>query len=277
MATIHPAAFSRDSQFAREVQDRMFPSARPPIPNLDYYSDWRRARPVSSDYLDNFEVDEGNLCLAIGDVGIAADVAGKGLRPALLTASLHSIVRALRFSSAASLSHFVPAVDELFKGVCPDNCYATLFVCRYDPIGGRLHYVNAGHEPPFVLRKSGQRYRIIRMEGSGPAIGMLSRPQYHERTIELLPGDLLVAYTDGLCEATNPQGDEWGWRRFVEAVQSSEGRRARDVVEHVMEAEARFADGAPQHDDMTLWIGRTDDAGRRLVLRFAESEEPVAA
>src|SRR5258708_34515106 len=105
MATTNPSAISQEAQFAREVQHRIFPSARPSIPNLDYYSDWRRARAVSSDYLDYFEVDEGNLCLAIGDV------AGKGLRAAVLPASLHSIVRALRFSPPDSLSNFVATVD----------------------------------------------------------------------------------------------------------------------------------------------------------------------
>jgi len=271
MATTNPIAISWEAQFAREVQDRIFPSARPSIPNLDYYSDWRRARSVSGDYLDYFEVDEGNLCLAIGDV------AGKGLRAAILTASLHSIVRALRFSPAGSLSNFMAAVDELFREVCPDNCYATLFVGRYDPVTGRLHYVNAGHEPPFVLRKSGQRYRTIRMESGGPVIGMVRRPQYCERVVGLMPGDLLVAYTDGLCEATNPRGEEWGWRRFVETIQGIASKRARDIVEQVWEAEDRFAEGAPQRDDMTLWVGRVDEAASGLVLRLAECEEPAAA
>ena len=187
MATTNPSAFSREAQFAREVQDRIFPSARPSIPNLDYYSDWRRARSVSGDYLDYFEVDEGNFCLAIGDV------AGKGMRAAVLTASLHSIVRALRFSPSGSLSTFVSTVDELFREVCPDNCHATLFVCRYDPVTGRLHYVNAGHEPPFVLRKTGAWYRTIRMESGGPVIGMARRSRYCERVLSLEPGDLLVA------------------------------------------------------------------------------------
>jgi sigma-B regulation protein RsbU (phosphoserine phosphatase) len=270
MATTNPIAVSWEAHFAREVQDRIFPSARPSIPNLDYYSDWRRARSVSGDYLDYFEVDEGNLCLAIGDI------AGKGLRAAILTASLHSIVRALRLSPAGSLSNFVTTIDELFREVCPDHCYATLFVGRYDPVTGRLHYVNAGHEPPFVLRKSGPGYRTIRMESGGPVIGMVRHPQYAERVLTLDSGDLLVAYTDGLCEATNPRGEEWGWRRFVETVQSTGCRRARDIVEHVLDAEDEFAEGAPQRDDMTLWVGRVAAANSNLVLRAA-CEELVAA
>ncbi len=271
MATPNPSAILWEAQFAREVQDRIFPSARPSIPNLDYYSDSRRAHSVSGDYLDYFEVDVGNLCLAIGDV------AGKGLHAALLTASLHSIVRALRFSRTGSLANFVAAVDELLREVCPDDCHTTLFVGRYDPLSGRLHYVNAGHEPPFVLRNNGRRYRTIRLESGGPVLGLVRRPAYREGVVSLNPGDLLVAYTDGVCEAANQQGEEWGWRRFREAIQSGGRQPVRDTVERVWEAVDEFAAGAPQFDDMTLWIGRVDEADWRPVLRAAECEELVAA
>lgn len=271
MTTPDSTAILWEAQFAREVQDRIFPWARPAIPNLDYYSDSRRAQSVSGDYLDYFEVDEGNLCLTIGDV------AGKGLHAALLTASLHSIVRALRFSQAGSLADFVAAIDELFREVCPDNCLASLFVGRYDPVARRLHYVNAGHESPFVLRNNGRHSRTIRLESGGPVIGLVRRPAYRERVVSLDPGDLLVAYTDGLCEAANEAGEEWGWRRFVEAIQTSGRPRVRDIVEHVLQAVDEFAAGAPQFDDMTLWVGRVADADYQLVLRAAEEEEPVAA
>ena len=97
-----------EMQVAQEVQNRIFPSERPFIPGLDYYGDWRPARGVSGDYLDYFEMDEGTLGLAVGDVS------GKGLPAALLTSSLHSIVRALRRSQTTSLTDLVQTVDELF-------------------------------------------------------------------------------------------------------------------------------------------------------------------
>ncbi len=244
----------REMQVAQEVQNRLFPSERPIVPGLDYYGDWQPARGVSGDYLDYFEMDQGNLGLAVGDVS------GKGLPAALLTSSLHSIVRALRRSQTSDLPDLVQAVDELFYEICPDNCYATLFVARYDPIGGRLSYVNAGHEPPFVLRKRGNRYVPIPLESGGPVIGLLRQPSYREGAISLNPGDLLVAYTDGLCETKNPGGEEWGWRRLVSTVEANATRRARDIVEHVMEAAETFACGAPPFDDMTLWLGRVEEA-----------------
>jgi sigma-B regulation protein RsbU (phosphoserine phosphatase) len=273
MGSLHPILnHLPESQLAREVQNRIFPSARPSIPGLDYYGDWRPASGVGGDYLDYFEMDEGNFGLAIGDVS------GSGMQAALLTATLHSIVRALRFSQNSSVAEFVATVDELFCEVCPDNCYATLFVGRYDPILGRLHYVNAGHEPPFVLRRTGPSYRNIRLESGGPLLGMLRKSPYREGIVSLGPGDLLVAYTDGLCEAANLQGEEWGWRRFLDSLEGGPKRRARDIVTRVFEAEDRFAEGAPQVDDMTLWLGRIEETQSLPMLHAIERcAEPVAA
>ena len=272
MGSTNPLVHPWGSQLAREVQNRIFPSARPSIPGLDYYSDWRPAWGAGGDYLDYFEMDEGNFGLAIGDV------TGNGLEAALLTASLHSIVRALRFSQTGSVAEFVATIDELFCEICPDNCYATLFVGRYDPIPGRLHYVNAGHEPPFVLRRNGQPYRTLRLESGGPLLGMLRKSPYREGVVSLGPGDLLVAYTDGLCEAANPQGEEWGWRRFLDSLETDGKRRARDIVTGVFEAADQFAAGAPPLDDMTLWLGRIEEMHAQPTLRVMERcEEPVAA
>lgn len=270
MATPNPSAFLWESQFAREVQDRILPSTRPFIPNLDYYGDSRRTHRLNGDYLDYFEVNT-DLCLAIGDVE------GNGLHSALLTASLHSIVRALRSAWSGSLANFVISVDGLFRQVCPEDCHTSLFVARYDPVSGNLHYVNAGHEPPFVLRHTGRRSRTIRLESGGPVLGLARRPSYRERVLPLNPGDLFVTYTDGVCEAASPQGEEWGWRRFLEAIQSGERMRVRDTVERVWEAVDRFTAGAAPFDDMTLWMARVDEADYRPLPRRAESLELVAA
>ncbi len=259
-------------EVAREVQNRIFPSERPVIPGLDYYGDWRPARGVSGDYLDYFEMEEGNLELAVGDVS------GKGLPAALLTSSLHSIVRALRRSQTTSLPELVRTVDELFYEICPDNCYATLFLARYDPVSGKLHYVNAGHEPPFVLRKRGGHHHTIPLESGGPVIGLLREPSYREGVVSLNPGDLLVAHTDGLCEAKNVAGEEWGWRRLVNTITASAERSSRQIVETVMDAVETFAMGAPPFDDMTLWLGRVEESvATRPIWNLERLAVPAAA
>lgn len=250
---------SWEINLAREVQNRALPATRPRIAGLDYFSDWRPACGLSGDYLDYFELPEGNLGLAIGDV------AGHGLAAALLTSSLHSLARALRHYQHGSLSDLTAAIDELFYEVCPDSSYATMFVARYDPARRLLHFVNAGHEPPVVLRKTATGYRPVALEPTGPVIGMLRKSRFHENVVSLAPGDLLVAYTDGLCETANSHGEEWGFRRLIAAIQACSYRKARDIVDRVLEAAAAFAGGCPQHDDMTLWLGRIEEAGCRTL------------
>lgn len=255
----------RDGEMAlaREVQNCTFPSTRPRIAGLDYYSDWRPARGLTGDYLDYFELPEGHLGLAIGDV------AGKGLAAALLTSSLHSLARALRHYQRGSLPALTAAIDDLFYEICPENAYATMFVARLDPVRGLLHYVNAGHEPPVVLRKTAAGLRPVALEATGPVIGMLRKPAFQENVVSLAPGDLLVAFTDGLCETANARGEEWGFRRLLATIQACCYRKAHDIVDQVLETAAAFAAGCPQYDDMTLWLGRIEEAECQVPLGAA--------
>ncbi len=260
-----------EMELAREVQNRAFPTMRPRIAGLDYYSDWRPACGLSGDYLDYFELPEGHLGLAIGDV------AGKGVAAALLTSSLHGLGRALRHGQSGSLSALATSIDELFYEVCPDNSYATMFLARLDPARGLLHYVNAGHEPPVVLRKTDSGYRPIALEATGPVIGMLRKPAFHENMVALAEGDLLVAFTDGLCETANSRGEEFGFRRLLGTIQSCAYRKAHEIVEQVLETAAAFAGGCPQFDDMTLWLGRLEEAHLRIFPVAEEIALPAVA
>src|ERR1700675_588958 len=121
VSTIKPRAgspvipYEEEWEAARSVQERIFPALRPAIPGLDYYGDWRPACGVSGDYIDYFVMNAGNLGLAVGDVS------GKGMPAALLTSSLHSSIRALRFTHNSNLPELVRSIHELFYEICPDN------------------------------------------------------------------------------------------------------------------------------------------------------------
>jgi sigma-B regulation protein RsbU (phosphoserine phosphatase) len=116
-----------------------------------------------------------------------------------------------------------------------------------------------------VLRKTATGYRPVALEPTGPVIGMLRKSSFHENVVSLAPGDLLVAYTDGLCETANSRGEGWGFGRLMSTIQACSYRKARDIVERVLETAEAFAGGCPQHDDMTLWLGRIEESKCRTL------------
>ncbi|MGP8246636.1 MAG: PP2C family protein-serine/threonine phosphatase [Bryobacteraceae bacterium] len=285
MASLHPFGFSPrplpvlspfqaqdwEVDAACQVQNRTFPASRPSIPGLEYDAAWRPARGLSGDYLDYYRTPQGDFHLAVGDV------AGKGLPAALLASSLHSTLRALETVGWQRLPKLVERVDELFGEVCPDGCFATLFVACFEPESRRLRYINAGHEPPFVLRRTRTGRRPIQLDPGGPVIGMLRHSVWREGSLTLDPGDLLVAYTDGLCDTTDPGGAEWGWRRLVCYIAESADRPVRDIVEGVIETVEVYSRGR-RSDDITLWIGRArDESSLETFATAANAETPEAA
>lgn len=252
---------------ARQVQARLFPSEQRSYPGLEYFGAWRAAYGISGDYLDYLELAGGNLGIAIGDV------AGKGVSAALLMSSLHSMVRTLGVSRNSSLREIVAAINRHFLRVSPESCFASLFLARYDPARRRLRYLNAGHEPPFILRTTGSKTRCIELPSGGPVIGMLREATYREDSLPLESGDLVVAYTDGVCDLRNRSGEEWGKQRLVNAVMEHGGFSAREIVRRVMAGMDAFAKGAEQFDDMTLWVARVGPAEATKPIEDAGAEE----
>jgi sigma-B regulation protein RsbU (phosphoserine phosphatase) len=134
------------------------------------------------------------------------------------------------------------------------NRYATFFYAQYEAAARRLTYVNAGHNPPILLRRAAGE--LIRFEAGGLVVGLLRDVTYLQQTIALEYGDLLVAYTDGVSEAMNPADEEWGEEKLIETIQACDGLSARDTLARIMAAADQFAAGAKQHDDMTLTVMR---------------------
>ena len=130
------------------------------------------------------------------------------------------------------------------------NRYATFFFASYDPATRKLECVNAGHNPPVVLR--GQE--TIRLEADGPVVGLLPFAPYTEQTMTLEPGDLLILYTDGISEAMTRDDEEWGEERMIAAARASINKSANEVLDDLFVAADAFTAGAPQHDDMTLLL-----------------------
>ena len=239
---------NRELEIAREVQEHLFPQQLPTVPGLDYCGHCRPARQVGGDYYDFLELPERRFGFAIGDVS------GKGVGAALMMASLEASLRALA-SVVQDPAELMDRVNGLVCQASAANCYITLFYAQYDPVNRRLSYVNAGHNPPIVLRNYGGSHQVLRLETGGPVIGLLPC-NYQRGTFSHEVGDLLVLFTDGVSESMNAQFEEWGEARLIELVKTSHSLPASEAMRRILNAAEAFAAGASQHDDMTLVVLR---------------------
>ena len=239
---------NRELEIAKEVQEHLFPQRLPSVQGLDYCGRCRPAREVGGDYYDFLDLPEGRLGVAIGDVS------GKGIGAALMMASLEASLRG-QASAGRDLAELMKRVNSLIYEASSANRYATLFYAEYDPRSRQLSYVNAGHNPPVILRKSGAACQVFRLETGGPVIGIL-RQCYQQESFPLEPGDLVVLFTDGVSESMNARNEEWGEDSLIEFAKTCHGLAAFEVMTRILAAAEAFAAGASQHDDMTLVVLR---------------------
>ena len=269
------AKLEREFEIAREVQERLFPQTFPSVAGVEIAAHCRPAQAVGGDYYDLIDIRDGspaeaghapgeNVSSASGTaahgcdrLGIAiGDISGKGMSAALLMASLHASLRGQVLSGAGDLGTKMANVNRLLYGASEANRYATFFYAELDCASRTLHYVNGGHNPPAVLRKEDGAWRVFRLADGGPVVGLLAGAVYKEQGLHLLPGDTLLAFTDGISEAMNASEDEWGEDRMIAEVQAHADLNAEELLQHLFRAADAFAAGAPQHDDMTLIVLR---------------------
>ncbi len=245
---------SREIEIAREVQERLFPQTYPAIPGIDLAGFCRPAHAVGGDYYDFFHLPNGNLGIAVGDIS------GKGISAALLMASLRASLRSAALLRSpgldAPLAALMEHVNQVVYEGSTSNRYATFFYAELDPRTRELTYVNAGHNPPCILRHGESP---LPLEATGMVVGLLPGIAYEQKSVHLQPGDVLLAFTDGISEAMTVSDEEWGEDRMLAAATdllAEPGCRdtAQDLLTCILAAADRFTAGAPQHDDMTLLL-----------------------
>jgi sigma-B regulation protein RsbU (phosphoserine phosphatase) len=252
---------ARELELAREVQERLLPQAYPPIAGLDYAGACRPALGVGGDYYDFIRLSGTGLGIAIGDVS------GKGMPAALLMATLRAYLHGQTLSGMTNLADVMASLNRLVYESSAANRYATFFYAQYEATTRRLEYVNAGHNPPVIVRaRSGSdRPEIIRLETGGPVIGLMPDCSYGQGSVTLEEGDVLVLFTDGITEAMNRAGDEWGEDRLMQVISANRALPARDLIDRITRASDEFVAGAAQYDDMTLITARVIACGGRAV------------
>jgi phosphoserine phosphatase RsbU/P len=234
----------RELEIAREVQQRLFPQEYPPIPGLEYAGSCRPALGVGGDYYDFISLPDSHLGIAIGDVS------GKGVPAALLMATLRAYLRGQTVRGNSDLAAMMAHLNTLVYESSAANRYATFFYGQFEPGTRVFRYVNGGHNPPIVLRGDGET--LVRLDTGGPAVGLLPSCTYAQGQVTLAPGDVLVAFTDGISEAMDATDTDWGEERLIEAIQSNRDLGPQDLITRIVCAADAFVAGAPQHDDMTV-------------------------
>ncbi len=260
---------------AQEVQSQLFPRDMSAIATLELHGICRPARSVSGDYYDFLRMADEKLGIAVGDIS------GKGISAALLMATIHSAVRvyemgrvparqelvaagAAAMSVASGSSSLIPAnVMEspgsvlallnrhLFHSTPPEK-YATMFFGLWDGTRRRLSYANGGHLPPIILRDSGA---VDKLNVGGTVVGLFEDVVYDEANVELYPGDLFVAYSDGLTEPENVFG-EFGEQRLIEVVREVRHQSLERISDTVITSVLDWIGAEEQPDDITLVLAR---------------------
>jgi len=253
----HRERLNREMEIAREVQERMFPQTLPVVPGLDYAGHCRPALGVGGDYYDFFELPQDPdgsrpLGIAIGDVS------GKGISAALLMASLRASLRGMTRTSNHNLAAMMREINLLVFEASAINRYATFFYAQYDPHARLLSYVNAGHNSPVIIRptegSNGPGYKVLRLELSGPVVGLLRDAEFEQSSLAIQPGDILLAFTDGISESMTVDQEEWGEERMIACLEKNAALPADALLRALLDEATSFAAGAPQYDDMTLLV-----------------------
>ena len=199
------------------------------------------AREVGGDFFNYFQLDSGRVALLVGDVS------GKGVGAALLMANIQASLRT-RFALGQGLSAIAEAIDRDIEANSPGPVYATLFIAIFDPPTRKMSYVNAGHNPQFVLRAGGG---LEKLSSTGLPVGMLAGHGYGERGVQLAPGDLLFFYTDGCVEMENEAGDMFGSDR-LESLVAAAAHGSADEVLTVEKPITAFRGSRDLFDDATM-------------------------
>ena len=228
------------------VQQRFMQHRDPKCGRFDYSARCRQAHQLGGDCYDFAPLEDQNLAVMVGDAS------GKGFAAALMISSVQSTLRTAALFTRDDMAALLGIVNHQVYASSLTNQYATLFYGVFEGVAGTLRYVNAGHYPPMVLRRNGS---IEWLEVGGAPVGMFADWTYQEGSVQLEPGDLFLAYTDGVVETVNPRGEEWGVEGLLKATDAIRKQCAQNGVSTIFRWMDEFSHGT-QNDDATIAVVR---------------------
>jgi serine phosphatase RsbU (regulator of sigma subunit) len=237
---------AHELEIATQVQARLFPQTLPPSRSLEYAGLCIQARQVGGDYYDFLNLGRERLGLVIGDI------AGKGMPAALLMANLQANLRSQCAIALDEPRRFLRSVNQLFFESTADSAYATLFFAEYDERERRLRYANCGHLSGLLLRRDGA---LERLEATAYVLGLFEEWDCAVAERRLEPGDLFVLYTDGVTEAFDEAGEEFGEERLIEALRRGRELPPQAMLASIVDDVRRFSP-QEQRDDITMIVAR---------------------
>ncbi|HWQ66447.1 MAG TPA: SpoIIE family protein phosphatase [Methanospirillum sp.] len=246
--TAEKERYATELDIAREIQESFLPDTLPQVTGLDIAAHSLMAREVGGDFFDIFpfevlRLNTNRLILMI------ADVSGKGV-PAALFMALARIVIRVNASWYERPSDVINAANQIISQESRSGMFVTTFYADYQEETGRLRYVNAGHNPPVMLRGD----LLTKLEGTGPAIGVMPDIEYSSGHVDLISGDLLVLYTDGVTEAVDANLEMFGEEKLYEILRKNSSLPSQEILEKIFKEVEIFAGDRPQEDDITLIV-----------------------
>jgi sigma-B regulation protein RsbU (phosphoserine phosphatase) len=242
----------RDLEIAREIQSWLVPSIPPTVPNADVAFATRPQNSVAGDYYDAF-YPLGNSSQNEKLFLVIADVAGKSIPAALLMATFQASLRTIT-GEGVSLSELVTRLNRYATAHSLDGRrFTTALLAEYDPATRRLEYINAGHNNPILRRKDGG---VERLETGGVPLGIEAGSKFEIGSVDLASGDLLLLFTDGMVDAFNQKGEEFGDPRLVACMSSLQGQTAQQSMQFLMQQVDAFVGATHQFDDITCLVLR---------------------
>jgi sigma-B regulation protein RsbU (phosphoserine phosphatase) len=215
---------------AREIQRRLMPRRMPQLHGLSLASAWQPAREVGGDYLAAFKFNESHAALCV------ADVAGKGFPAALLMSNMQAALKSLT-SEDTSPSELCVRLNRIMCSNTPLRKFISCFYGSLDVFGRKLTFTNAGHNPPLLMRHNGE---CDQLDEGGSVLGAFCESVYTEREIQLYSGDKLLLFTDGVTEARNSSGEEFGEQRLQECLRAYGGRNAAELRTRILDEVTQF-------------------------------------
>ena len=249
-AALEKARLDQEMATAAQIQQALLPTRSRAGAFFDAAAEMMACRSIGGDFFEYVDLPDGRFGFALGDV------AGKGPPAALLGALIQGTLAA-QTASASEPAEALGLVNTALIHRAIESRFVTLFYAVLGP-DGALTFCNAGHNPPFLVRKDG----VTRLETGGMPLGLFERVPLEEETVTMEPGDFLVTFSDGVSEALNPAGEEFEDARIIASIEGSAGRDAQTQLEHLFSSVEEFTAGAVQSDDVTVLVvsyrGRPD-------------------